>query len=65
MDEDEYYNGEVTQEQIQEAKEEVMKREGIKNEKDILVRSIIVEIRKTKGFELLGARTPGSFSDDV
>ena len=46
-------------------KEEIMKREGIKNEREIQVRTILGEIRKQKGFALIGARTPGTFSQDI
>jgi len=65
VDESEYYNTNMKPGQLREVKEEIMKMEGIKNAREIQVRTVLGAIRKAKGFELIGARTPGSFSKDI
>ena len=65
VDESEYYSVNMLPGQLREVKQGIMKREGIKNERLIDVRTILGEIRKQKGFELIGARTPGTFSEDI
>ena len=49
VDESEYYSVNMEPGQLREVKEEIMKREGIKNEREIQVRTILGEIRKQKG----------------
>ena len=65
VDESEYYSVNMLPGQLREVKQGIMKREGIKNEREIQVRTVLGEIRKQKGFELIGARTPGTFSEDI
>ena len=65
VDESEFYNANWTQKQIKEAKKKVMEEDGIKKENELFVRKVMQEIRKQKGFELIGARTPGTFSEDI
>ena len=65
VDESEYYSVNMKPGQLREVKEEIMNREGITNEKDIQVRTVLGQIRKQQGFELIGARTPGTFSEDI
>ena len=49
VDESEYYSADMKPGQLREVKEEIMKREGIKNEREIQVRSILGKSGSKKG----------------
>ena len=61
-------NGDINmKQQIHSAVDQVMANDGVKkeNKSKIELRLVLSKMRKNEGFNILGACTPGTFSDDV